>query len=127
MRVRYVLGVHESKLDNVVERNVALDHGEQSLHASFIRLSKCIENSVQGIALEFEFFDVAFASGPPSAILSLIVDTIRAGFQAIGAGLLLVALRKPVSAFERSKRRKAGRASVSLGLSLTFRLMFLQF
>lgn len=72
--------MYESILDNVVERNVTLDHGEQSLDAGIIRLTKGIENGVQGIALELEFFDITFSGGPSSAVLCLIVDTVCTSF-----------------------------------------------
>jgi hypothetical protein len=89
----HVLGVFKSKLDDVVEGNVTLDHGEQCLNVVFVRLTEGVENGVQGIALELKLLDVAFPGSPPPAILRLIVDTICASFQAIRAGMVLIALR----------------------------------
>lgn len=75
--------MYKSILDNVVERNVTLDHGEQSLDAGIIRLTKGIENGVQGIALELKLFDIAFSGGSPSAVLCLVVYTFCASLQTI--------------------------------------------
>lgn len=93
MAVVHSITVKYSILDDVVERSVGFDHGQQLLNAGVVGLTKSIEDGVQSIALEFELLDVAFAGGSSSTVLSLVVDTLRASFQAIRAGLLLVTLR----------------------------------
>lgn len=93
LSIRHIVTVEHCELDDIVEWNVCLDHGKQFLNTGIIGLAKGIKDGVEGITFEFELFDIAFPSSSPSAVLGLIIDTFCACFEAVRAGLLLVALR----------------------------------